>query len=111
MPASAGTGQFLDSDNYEIIEVSNAPAHTTFLLRASGDSMEPKIHDGDILYIKQQPTVEDEEIGVFFLDGNVYVKKQDSKDGVYKLISLNPAYEPIEIDSDNCRCYGKVLNK
>ena len=42
LPASAGTGAFLDSDNYEIIEVGNEVApEADFGVRIQGDSMEP----------------------------------------------------------------------
>lgn len=112
VPASAGTGNFLDDSPYEIIEVgADAPMQTSYLLRASGDSMEPKIQDGDTLYIKQQNFVEDGEIGIFWYDGQVYVKKFERHGNASYLVSLNPKYAPIKVNGDPIRCYGKVLNK
>lgn len=111
MPVSAGTGVFLDSDNYELVETGpEVPAQTNFLLRVSGDSMEPKLQDGDVLYVKQQPSVEDGEIGVFYLDGNAYVKKMQHKGRTCYLISLNSNYAPIKVECEDFKCYGKVLN-
>ena len=43
LPASAGTGHFLDGDNYEMIEVGNdVPENADFGIRVSGDSMTPR---------------------------------------------------------------------
>ena len=43
LPASAGTGAFLDSDNYEMIEIGNEVApEADFGVRIQGDSMEPQ---------------------------------------------------------------------
>lgn len=112
VPASAGNGNFLDESPYDIVEVGpEAPVATSFLLRASGDSMEPRIHDGERLYIKQQEFVEDGEIGIFCYDGNVYVKKFHRLNGDACLVSLNKAYDPIRVNNDSVRCLGKVLNK
>ena len=78
--ASAGTGNPLDDSPYDIVEVGpEAPLQTSFLLKADGDSMEPLIHDGETLYIKQQGYVEDGEIGIFWYDGDVFVKRQEHR--------------------------------
>lgn len=104
---SAGTGQFLDSEHYDVIWLKNEPPRgTTFMVQVSGDSMEPQIHDGDRLFVCQQPEVREQEVGVFFLDGDVFVKEfwTDS------LSSFNPAYDDIDLsDYETVRCYGRVL--
>ncbi len=110
--ASAGTGNPLDESPYEIVEVGpEAPLQTSFLLKAGGDSMEPLIRDGEVLYIKQQDYVEDGEIGIFWYDDNVFVKKQERRRDELYLTSLNPKYQPIKIADDSIHCFGKVLNK
>lgn len=112
VPASAGTGNFLDDSPFEIIEVGpEAPPQTSYLIRASGDSMEPKIQDGERLYIKQQDEVQNGEIGLFWYDDQVYVKRLERcEDGTF-LVSLNPKYPPIQLDGSPLKCFGKVLNK
>ncbi len=107
LPASAGTGEFLDSEHYTIAELSSEPPRgTNFIVRVSGDSMEPTYYDGDKLFIKQQHTVEIGEIGIFMIDGNVYVK-EFAENG---LVSHNKKYDKIQFhDYNNIRCYGKVL--
>ena len=110
--ASTGTGNWLDEAPYEMIELSpDAPVQTSYTVDVKGDSMEPRLHNGDLLYVRQQDSVEDGEIGIFFYDGNVYVKKQEHHHGQLYLISFNPAYEPIEVNENmGFCCLGKVLD-
>ena len=71
-----------------------------------GRSMEPKICDGDIILIRQQPAVSVGEIGLFTVNDKGYVKKQGSD----RLISINDEFEDIipgEYDTVFCR--GKVI--
>lgn len=107
LPVSAGTGEFLDSEHYTIVELTEEPPRgANFMVRVSGDSMEPTYHDGDKLFIKQQHDVEIGEIGIFMIDGDVYVKEL-AEDG---LISHNEKYSKIQFhEYNNIRCYGKVL--
>ena len=107
LPVSAGAGAYLDSDDYEEIEVDvTVPRGTDYAVRISGDSMTPRFVDGQIIFIHQQPNVEDGEIGIFYLNGNAYCKK---KLGGF-LVSLNPKYEPIRLrEHDEFRVYGKVV--
>lgn len=108
LPASAGTGSFMfDSNYYEMVELPNVPPKATFAVRVSGDSMQPKYQDRDIVFVKQQPTVNNGEIGIFVLNGEAYIKEC----GNGELISLNANYEPIKVkEHDTLKCYGKVLN-
>lgn len=108
VPASAGTGSFLESDSHESILVYDSPAAATadFALTVSGDSMEPQFHDGDKIYVKQQNAVEEGEIGIFIINGEAFVKQF----GMQQLISLNPRYKPIPLrKDDSVYCCGKVL--
>lgn len=111
LPVSAGTGQFLDSSSYELIDVDEASAvDATFAVRVRGDSMIPRFDDGEIIYIKQQQTLEHGECGIFILNGEVYCKLLGGENGV-QLISINSAYLPINVsDNDEFRVLGKVLS-
>lgn len=47
LAVSAGTGQFLDSEDYDMTEVGpEVPDGANFGVRVAGDSMEPRFHDG-----------------------------------------------------------------
>lgn len=109
--ASAGTGQFLDSASYEIVEVpEDVPDSATFGLHVCGDSMEPTLEDGEEIWVHQQPTLENGEIGIFFIDGDAFVKEyRISEKGAF-LISHNDAYKPMRIsEHSETKIYGKVV--
>lgn len=111
IPASAGTGNFLDGDNFTEIEVGEeVPDCADFGIRISGDSMKPRFVNGQIVWVQKQDTLNNGEIGIFFLDGNAYCKKlQDDEKGLY-LISLNSTYEPITItENQTFKILGKVV--
>jgi len=112
LPASAGTGVFLDSSDYEMVQVgSEVPVNANFGVRVSGDSMEPFYHDQQIVWVQQQPTLNDSEIGIFLLNGQAYIKQWRASDKGARLVSLNRAYSPIAIqEEDELRTFGKVLS-
>lgn len=108
-PAAAGRGNFVDSADWEVVE-AEAPSYADFGIKISGDSMEPLIHSGDVVWIKKQEIIENGEIGIFMLNENVYCKKLVKSGNDTLLVSLNPKYEPIKIrESDSVSVYGKVI--
>ena len=71
-----------------------------------GNSMEPKIKNGDYLFIKNTPQVDFNTIGIFQVDGANYVKKL--RQGY--LESLNPECADIQLDESNdIRTIGEVV--
>lgn len=111
MAVSAGTGQFLDSSDYDSVLVgAEVPDTADFGVRISGDSMEPRYRDGENVWIQRRQTLKSGEIGIFLYDDNAYLKQLiiDS-DGIY-LHSLNPRYEDIKISSfGELRVFGKAV--
>ena len=54
--------------------------------------------------------IKEGEIGVFFLDGDAYVKKYHQSDSGIQLISLNKKYAPIQVTSGSTlKTFGKVV--
>ncbi len=110
LPVSAGPGVYLDDSRAEEISIpdNEKTAFTDFALRISGNSMEPKYHDGDILLVEYTDSVEIGELGIFVLDGNGYFKKY----GGDRLISLNSEYGDILLhDYVETVCCGRVVGK
>lgn len=106
--ASAGTGLFLDEAIAETLTVRNTPEvqQADYAIPVSGDSMEDEYHDGDIVLVKSCPCVQKGEVGIFLLDGNVYIKEYGEK----CLISYNENYDPIDLSKfETAACLGKVL--
>lgn len=65
-------------------------------LRVKGDSMEPKISDGDTVIIRIQDTIENGEIAAVYVNGNdVTLKRIRKEDNGIWLIGNNPAFTPI----------------
>ena len=54
--------------------------------------------------------IKEGEIGVFFLDGDAYIKKYHQSDSGIQLISLNKKYAPIQVTSGSTlKTFGKVV--
>lgn len=110
LAVSAGTGQFLDGEDYEMVEVgTEVPDGANFGVRVAGDSMEPEFHDGQTVWVHQQRSLMTGEIGIFLYDGNAYLKQLIAKEDSMALHSLNPHYEDIIISPElPLRVLGKV---
>ena len=108
MPVSAGTGAFLDSSHAESIDVraSFSTEQADFALRVSGNSMEPRFKNGDIVLVRQQNNVLFGELGIFIGDGEGYFKRFMGD----RLHSLNPEYPDISLRRfTDFLCCGKVV--
>ncbi len=126
---SAGTGAFLDEDNFEMVSfpAATVPGGADFGVRVSGDSMEPVYHDGQIVWIRRCESLAVGEVGVFICDGDGYLKvygeqepeemwRDEFLDSYGRvrpqpvLISYNKAYEPREVSPCSLfQIVGRVL--
>ena len=111
LAVSAGTGQFLDGEDYEMVEVGADVAEgANFGVRVAGDSMEPEFHNGQTVWVHQQRSLMTGEIGIFLYDGSAYLKQLIAKNETVALHSLNPRYDDIMISAElPLRVLGKVL--
>lgn len=74
-----------------------------FCLRISGDSMiGARIYDGDIVYIKKQPVVENGEIAAVLIDDSATLKRIYKFNNILQLRAENPKYAPLSFTIDNC---------
>lgn len=119
LAVSAGTGAFLDEENFETVSFPESliPSGAEFGVRVSGDSMEPAYHDGQIVWVKRCETLRPGEVGIFLYDGDGYIKvysKRETEDSVGSqpvLISYNKKYDPIPVRPDSSfYIAGRVLN-
>ena len=94
----AATGTNLDAD---------------FCLRAVGDSMiGARIFDGDIVFIRRQPSVDDGEIAAVLIEDEATLKRVYITDESVTLISENPKYKPMVYTKKQCkniRILGKAV--
>lgn len=78
-------------------------------LNVKGDSMEPLIKDGSIVFYKDQPTVENGEIAIVEIDGSEVTCKKFYFDGDKVILrSINHKYEDMIFDG-GVRIIGKVI--
>ena len=108
LPASAGTGNILDSDLAEELYVSESAEaeQADFVISVGGDSMEPTYHDGDKVFVEKCDSIDIGEVGIFVVNGDVYIKELGNK----CLISHNEKYKPISLtENDSVYCCGRVI--
>lgn len=116
IPAAAGYASPIEGDDYELIRrTDDMPAGADFCISIDGDSMEPYILDGDTVFVRRGVELSEFEVGIFFIDGDVFCKQwsMDSS-GTLHLLSANPLRQDANISipkSSNrgCVCFGKVL--
>lgn len=111
LPASAGTGQFLEQSGYETVAVGeDVPASADFGIRLAGDSMQPRFADGQTVWVHRQNTLEHGQIGIFLYDGCAYCKRLEQSSQGLRLCSLNPAYAPIVLrPGEELTVFGRVV--
>lgn len=84
-------------------------------LQIKGDSMEPRISNGDTVIIRLQETIENGEVAAVFVNGNdVTLKRIKKEDNGIWLIGNNPAFQPIFYSKKQCeelpvRILGKMV--
>ncbi len=103
----------LADENVEaILEV---PVHikADFALRCHGDSMTgAHIHDGDIVYIRQQPDVDNGSIAAVAIDNSATLKRVYKYPDKLVLSPDNPLYEPLVFSGEELsqvRILGKAV--
>ena len=98
-------------------EISEEMAKTGdfFGLQIHGDSMEPKMSEGDVVIVRKQDDAENGQIIIATVNGTDATCKRLRKyrDGI-ELISNNPSYEPMfftneEIESKPVKIIGRVV--
>lgn len=109
VPVSAGGGQWLnEGSEYEFIYLEDVPKNADFTLRVRGDSMSPMYLDSDIVFVRANVIVESGQIGVFYLNGEGYLKMLRGN----RLVSLNDKYKDIAVsDYDSFFCVGRVIGR
>lgn len=114
---AAGIPLEMIEDIIDTEEIPENMAHSGsfFGIKIVGDSMEPKISNGDIVIVRQQDDAESDDIVIACVNGNEATCKRLRKyeDGI-SLISTNPVYPPMyfsnkEILEKPVRIIGKVV--
>ena len=111
---ACGEPIFADETRETYIDV-DSDIDADFCLTAKGDSMiNARIFDGDILFVKTQPIVDNGEIAVVLIEDEATVKRvyYDRENNIITLVPENPMYKPMRYVGEqlnNIRILGKVV--
>ncbi|MDO8940856.1 MAG: XRE family transcriptional regulator [Methylicorpusculum sp.] len=111
--ASAGAGSLVDNEQQisqmafrkDWLKQKGLQASHCALIKAKGDSMEPTIHDGDLLLVDTSiDSIKDDAIYIVQADHHLIVKRlQQSLDGSLTIISDNQRYEKQTIGPEQAK--------
>lgn len=106
-------GSILDGNPIDRIPIASRllkfPTKDAFIVKAKGDSMEPKINPGDLVIAQARNNADSGDLVVCVNDGMAIIKKLILQNKKVILQSLNTNYDPI-IASDDFRVEGIVRN-
>ena len=97
---SAGIGASVyDDRDYDIVYFDEELAHD-FASWVSGDSMEPKYHNGSVALIRETGFDYDGAVYAVVCNNPTYIKRVYRKENGLRLVSINPKYKDIFISYD-----------
>ena len=85
----------LAEENVETYDEVPSAWHADFTLLCQGDSMEPRIKDGDVVAIHSQPMVENGQIAAVLIDGEATLKRVFLFADHIELRAENPTFPTI----------------
>lgn len=101
--------------DYEEIDAHTASSGEHFALQIKGQSMEPRIKDGDVVIVRKQDDCDSGDVAVVLVNGDEATVKRIKKEPAgIMLIPSNPSYEPKFYSNDQIaslpvRIIGKVI--
>jgi len=97
---ACGEPIFAEEQYGEYIECING-INADFCLTCKGDSMiNARIYDGDIVFIKKQPTVDNGQIGCVLIENDATLKRVYYKDDKVILRPANPLYDDMVFEDE-----------
>lgn len=105
-------GSIIEQDPIDKIAISSElvkfPIQEMFLIKAKGDSMQPKIQHGDIVFVRRTNTAENGDIVLCINDGEGLIKQYSGNKGQIILSSINSDKYPSFVASADFRIEGVV---
>ncbi|MBQ7070637.1 MAG: helix-turn-helix domain-containing protein [Ruminococcus sp.] len=102
-------------EDHESYVMADMDIEADFCLRAKGDSMiNARIYDGDVVFIKEMPIVENGDIAAVIIDNEATLKRfyYDKENNYLQLIAENPLYKPLVYRNEQLneiRVLGKAV--
>jgi len=117
--ASAGGGAFTFDTNYKILRVDKTIMNNVIsssnqqidAINVDGESMEPTLQDGSIVFIdRTQTDISKDGVYIASTTAGVFIKRiRQRADGMVELISDNKAYSPEIMLADEVKIVGRVV--
>ena len=117
--ASAGGGSFNFEEDYEFLSIDKtimnaivpSANNTLEAINVDGESMEPTLQDGSIVFIdREQTNINKDGIFIAATTAGLFIKRiRQRADGMVELISDNKAYSPEIITADEVEIIGRVV--
>lgn len=110
--ASAGLGSYVNETKPTIrkFNTGDVPSKADHGIYIKGDSMEPLIKNGELIFIQPQPSINFGEIGIFVYNEEVFCKRLVKEDKKIILRSENDIYKDIVVEKTiPLITVGKVL--
>jgi repressor LexA len=111
---ACGEPVFADEDKEHFV-MADMDIHADFCLTAKGDSMvNARIYEGDIVFIKEMPIVENGDIAAVIIDDEATLKRvyYYKEDNLLQLVAENPKYKPLVYQGEelnHIRILGKAV--
>ena len=109
---AAGVPIYAD-ENFDGYRECTEDIDADFCLKIQGDSMiGARINDGDIVFIKKQPDVDNGEIAAVLIENEATLKRVYKEKDSLILQAENPKYAPIVYTAESyveCRILGKAV--
>lgn len=106
---ACGTPIFAE-ENIDGYFIADKNIKADFSVKAKGDSMiDIGIHDGDLIFLRQQPVLENGEIGAVLIDNEATLKKVYINDNEMILQPCNKNYPPIVVKGGDIKIMGKLV--
>lgn len=102
-------------EDYEEITLDMATGGEHFALRITGDSMEPRMKENDVVIVRKQSDCNDGDVAVVIVNGeDATIKRIKKRPEGIMLIPSNPRYEPMFFSNEDVQklpiaVIGKVV--
>jgi repressor LexA len=93
----------------EYVTVDDVKDPQAFALRVKGNSMSPRIEDGDVVVVSPSAAVSNGDIAVVRVDGEDTLKKVKFEGNYVHLIPLNTEFEPVTVKKKDVNFVWKVV--
>ncbi len=93
----------------EYVTVDDVKDPQAFALKVKGNSMSPRIEDGDVVVVSPSAETHNGDIAVVRVDGEDTLKKVKFEGNYVHLIPLNPDFEPVTVKKKDVNFVWKVV--